>query len=313
MISTGSAINTSLLPPPNAIEPLDFQTLYDAYRNRLLTQWDTERANNGALPEYNVAYLETDPAGIVGEAWSYLRLLDRQRVNDAFRSLLAAFASGADLDAIASNRNIERLVIVPETADTPAIMEGDAALLRRYLLSFDKPSSGSVGRYLYDAWTAWPQSEDRMQGLWDARVNGRAVHGRRGDTDVVISGPFGREPTPEELSSVRALVTHPNRAPEAVAITVLSANRNEYSVNLTLELASSGVSPSVIVDEAQKRIVSAATARTTINGEIPVGYLIGAAFGDGILRVRDNAPVHILPDPYTVPVMVSSTINYEVS
>jgi phage-related baseplate assembly protein len=239
-------------------------------------------------------------------------MLDRQRVNDAFRSLLAAYAKGTNLDAIVASRNIARLIVVPANADANAVFEGDEALLRRYLLSYDSPSAGSAGRYLYDAWTAWPQTSDKALGLWDARVNGRAVHGRRGDTDVVVIGPMGRLPTPDELDKVRASVTDPNRAPEAVAISVMPAGRTEYEVSLVLEIQAVGPSADIVRQEAEKRIIAAATSRILIGGEVPEALLSGAAFGDGVIRVRDLAPVVIQPDAYKVPVMTSLNIAVEV-
>lgn len=307
-----TSIDISRLPAPDAIEALDFETLYSAFKERFLAFWNEQRIINPALPAYDVQNLETDPAGIVGEAWSYLRLMDRQRVNDAFRSLLAAYARGGNLDAIVAGRNIVRLVIVPGTSNAAAITEGDDALLRRYLLSFDVPASGSAGRYLYDAWTAWPQSSDRQLGLWDARVNGWKVHGRRGDTDVVVIGPHGRLPTDAELATVRASVTHPDRAPEAVAISVMAASRVEYEISLVLEVPSVGPSPEVLKADAIKRINAAATERILIGGEIPDGLLAGAAFSVGIIKVRDRSPVVIEPDPYKVPVMTALNIDVEV-
>lgn len=307
-----TSIDITRLQAPDAIEALDFETLYTAFKERFLTFWNEQRAVNPSLPVYDVQNLESDPAGIVGEAWSYLRLLDRQRVNDAFRQLLAAYAKGSNLDAIVAGRNILRSVIAPATSNAAAIMEGDEALLRRYLLSFDVPASASAGRYLYDAWTAWPQSADKTRGLWDARVNGRAVHGRRGDTDVVVIGPFGRLADASELAAIRSAVTHPDRAPEAVAISVMSASRVEYAVSLVLEIPAVGPSAEVLRADAYKRVEAAATARILIGGEVPENLLSGAAFGNGIIKVRDRSPVVIEPDPYRVPVMTSLTIDVEV-
>lgn len=307
-----TAIDISRLAAPDAIEVLDFEVLYAGFKERFLTFWGKQRLLNPALPSYDVQDLETDPAGIVGEAWSYLRLLDRQRVNDAFRSLLAAYAKGSNLEAIVAGRNISRLVIVPGTSNSPEIMESDDALLRRYLLSFDAPSAGSAGRYAYDAFTAWPQSPDRTIGLWDVRVNGWKVHGRRGDTDVVIIGPFGRLPTSDEMTTVRASVTHPDRAPEAVAISVIAATRVEYAVSLVLEVPPIGPSHDVLKAEAISRVRAAAAERILIGGEIPQGFLMGAAFTAGVIKVRDRMPVEIAPDPYSVPVMTDLVIDIEV-
>lgn len=312
MIYAPTAIDVSRLPAPEIIEALDFETLLAAFKLRFLAFWNAQRAIDPSLPAYDTLDLETDPAVIVGEAWSYLRLLDRQRINDAYRALLAPLATGANLDAIAGSRNFERLIVVPATDTTAAVMEGDASLLRRYLLSYDVPAAGSAGRYLFDAWSAWPQSQDRTLGLWDARVNGRAIHGRRGDSDLVLIGPFGRLPTTQELATVRTAVTNVNSAPEAIAINVMAASRVEYDVSLVIEVPGNGPAPETVKTEAEKRVTAAAIDRILIGGEVPAGLLAGAAYGNSVIKVRDLAPVTIAPDPYKAPVMTSLNIAVEV-
>jgi phage-related baseplate assembly protein len=312
IIYAPTAIDLSRLSAPAAIEVLAFETQYAQFKDRFLSYWDSQRAIDPSLPEIDVLKLEVSPAAIVGQAWSYLRLLDRQRVNDAFKALLAPLSTGTELDALVAGRNIQRLTIVEATANTAAIMEGDASLLRRYLESFDKPAAGSAGRYLFDARTAWPQSQDKTLGLWDARVNGRAVHNRRGDTDLVIIGPFGRLPTTSELASVRAAVTDPTRAPEACGITVLAAARVEYQASLVIEVPGIGPSAETLRQEAIQRVTAAAQERILIGGEIPAGFLAAAAYGNSVIKVRDPAPVVINPDPYKVPVMTGLTVAVEV-
>lgn len=307
-----TAIDVSRLPAPEIIEALDFETLLAAFKTRFLAFWNAQRAVDPSLPAYDTLDLETDPAAIVGETWSYLRLLDRQRVNDGIKALLAPLAKRSDLDAVVAGQNIIRQIVVPATSSTPAIMEGDEALLRRYLLSFDLPSAGSPDRYLYEAWTAWPQSTDKALGLWDARINGFDVHGRRGDTDVVIIGPAGRLPLESERKLVRDAVTATKVKPDAVSVAVLAATRVEYSVSLVIEVPGIGPAPETVRQEVESRIRAAAVARTLIGGEVPGGLMAGAAYSDNVIKVRDLAPVSILPDPYKVPVMAALTVVVEV-
>jgi phage-related baseplate assembly protein len=309
MTYVAETIDLSRLPFPDAIELLDNEALFQAFVARFLAVWDAKRLVDPSLPMFDVHKEETDPAVIVGQAWSFLRHLDRQRVNDGIMALLAPRATAGNLDNLVAGRNVQRQIIVPAGSDNEAIMEGDAALLRRFLLSFDAPSAGSAGRYLFDAWSAWPQSDDRSSGLWHARVNGRAVHGRRGDTDVVLIGPFGRLPTAVETSAVRAAVTNINRAPEAVAISVMPAERVEYTVHLVLEVHAAGAVAAMIRSEAEARVRAAAIERIAIGGEIPAGLLAGAAYGPGVTKVHDAAPVVITPAPYKVPVLVDPVVE----
>lgn len=307
-----TALDLSRLTPPEAIETISFPRLISAGKSRFLAEWAAQQGIDPSLPDFTEDVLETHPAIVVLRVFAGLRGLDRFRVNDALKALMAPLSRGGDLEQIAASRNLERLVVVPATAGSPEVRESDEALLRRYLLSFDAPCAGSAGRYLFDAWSAWPQSADKTLGLWDARVNGRAVHGRRGDTDVVIIGPFGRLPTSGELSTVRAAVTDPNRAPEAVGISVLAATRVEYSVSLVIEVSATGPAAETIREEAVARVTAAATDRILVGGEVPAGLLAGAAYGPGVIKVRDLAPVAIDADPYKVPVMTSITIVPEV-
>ncbi|WP_186415405.1 baseplate J/gp47 family protein [Pannonibacter sp. P2PFMT1] len=311
MYRTGT-IDLSRLPPPTAIDQRDEQAFGDEFIGRFLAVWEEERAARPDLPQYDLQSLRSEPVAFIKRAFAYCRLLDRQRVNDAYLALLAVHASGSNLDSIAASRNIERLTVAAASGATPAIMEGDSSLLRRYLLSFDRPAAGSAGRYLYEAWRVWPQSEDKTHGIWDARVNGFEVHGRRGDTDLVIIGPSGRLPTELERATVRDAVTAPHIKVEAVSVAVVAATRVEYSVSLVIEVPGSGPAPSVVQAEAEARVRAAATDRTLIGGEIPAGLLSGAAYGANVTAVRDLSPVIIAADPYKVPVMTGLTIAVEV-
>jgi len=307
-----TAIDLSRLSAPQAIEIISLDQLEADFKDRFLTEWAAQQQIDPTLEDFTEAELETHPAIVVARAWRYLRNLDRNRVNDGLKALLAPLSTGSNLDALVADRNIQRLTIVEATANSAAIMEGDASLLQRYLLSYDAPAAGSAGRYLFDTRNIWPQSQDRTLGLWDARVNGYAVHGRRGDIDLVITGPFGRVPTTPELLTVRDAVTDVNRAPEGVSIVVLPAMRVEYQPSLVIEVPGNGPAPETIRLEALARVEAAARERLLIGGEIPDGFLAGAAYGPNVIKVRDLSPIVIAPDPYKIPVMTGLTFAVEV-
>ncbi|PPQ37077.1 Phage-related baseplate assembly protein [Rhodoblastus acidophilus] len=292
----------SALPAPTAIEALNFESLLTAFKDRFQAYWDAARVIDPALPAYDVSALETDPAVILGQAWSYLRLLDRQRVNDAVKSVLAPLASGADLDNICARIGVSRLLIQAATDTSDAIYEADAQLLRRYLLAFDRPAAGSVDKYLYSAFTAWPT-------MLDAAVLGFETHGRRGDIDLVLIGPAGALPTDTQLAAVRAAVNATGVRAEATSVTVIAAKRALYSVALTLEIPQ-GPDPAMVVSNASAAVTAAAAARMILGGQVPADLLSGAAYGPGVLRVARTSPTaDIPPDPYTVPVMSGLTIT----
>lgn len=304
--SAPTMIDLSRLPFPAAIEALDFETLFAAFMARFAAAFDEARQEDPNIPPYDVGDLQTDPVVIVGQAWSYLRLLDRIRVNDAVKSVLAPMARGADLDHVTARQGVVRLVIAPASGNEPAILESDAQLLRRYLLSFDRPSAGSASRYMYEAWTSAPK-------LHHVRVNGRAVHGRIGDTDVVIIGENGAAATQAELAAVQAAVQAPDVKPEAVGVSVLPATRHEYQVVQTIRVPV-GPDAEIVRKEAEDRVRLIADSRMLIGAGVPRDLLAGAAFGTSVRDVVHHQPAaDIAPDPYTVPVLASIDITVEVA
>ncbi len=292
------AIDLSRLPPPDAIAPLDHPTLLAAFIERFLVYWAELRATRPELPEFTAETLVTDPAIVIGRVTAYLRLVDRIAVNDAVRAVLAPLARKADLDNVVARQGVVRL----ETA--PGVFETDEQLFHRYLLSFGRASAGSVDRILFDAWTAWP-------AMWDARVNGFAVHGRRGETDLVVAGAGGVTP-PEKLTQVRAAVTAPSAKPEAIGMFVLAATPLAYSVNQTIRVPV-GPDAELVRLEAESRVASAADARHLIGGTIQRDLLAGAAYGPSIASVSHATPPDdVTATPYQIPVRTSIAIAVEV-
>lgn len=298
-------IDLSRLPLPAVLEEVSHADLLTLFMSRFVEAWHAEMERDPSLPDYTVSMLETDPARIALRTLGGLRMLDRQRVNDAIKALLAAMARGADLDNVVARQGIARLVVVPATGEQPAVMETDAALLRRYLLSFDRPSAGSAGRYLYEAWTAAPS-------LSDARVNGRAIHGRVGDVDVVIAGTDGADPTPEQIEAVQAAVLRPNVKPEAVGVAVIPATRVEYRVEQRITVPV-GPDAELVRAEAEARVRGVTLSRMQIGAAVPRDLIAGAAFGASVVSVVHVAPAaSIVAEAYSIPACVEIDIAVEV-
>jgi phage-related baseplate assembly protein len=85
-------IDLSKLPPPELIEELDYEAILAEMRNKL----------RELLPEWTGYELESDPANKVLEVAAYREMLLRQRVNEAARGVMVAFATGSDLDHLAA-------------------------------------------------------------------------------------------------------------------------------------------------------------------------------------------------------------------
>lgn len=303
-----TSIDVTRLAAPLAIEALDFELLQSAFIDRFQAEWDAQRVANPDLPEWNVSPLELDPSVIASQAWSYLRLLDRQRVNDVAKALTAAFAKGTDLDHFVARNNVTRLELIPASGDQPAVMESDDRLLQRYLLSFSGRSAGSRERYIFEALTAVPALP-----AGGVAVLGHAVHGRRGDVEIVICGPGGRDVTDEELAAVQAACLADHVVPVATHAQVTRAERHEYTVAGTLVIPP-GPSPETVRAEAIARIREEADRRTLIGAKVVRDFLAGAANGLSVIDSTLALPeADIEADPYTVPVCTDIAVTIQVA
>lgn len=305
LLTSPRTINVSTLPAPTAIEPLDFASLKAGFNERFMLAWNSERGADPTLPAYDTLELDSETIAATQQAWNFLRLLDRARVNDAVRAVLPAFSAGTDLDNLVAKQNIERLVVTPATEQTPAVMENDAALLRRYLASFDAPAAGSTDGYIFRAATAWP-------ALHDCAVNGYAVHGRTGDIQIVVAGPGGRIPTADELTLVRGAVTAEDAKSAGMPVSVVAARRHEYVVQLHLRMIK-GAEPSAVIATARGKVLTAANYLTRIGQEVPIWSVAGMAYSQNVNNVAVVEPVADIPaDPNVIPVCTGVEITAEV-
>ncbi|PAV68461.1 hypothetical protein WR25_25735 [Diploscapter pachys] len=123
-----SQVDLSKLPVPQLLEDLDFEALYledlASFRAHMGNRW--------------TAKLESDPVIKLLEVGAYRKLLNRARVNDAAKALLLAYAKEGDLDQLAANVSLQRLVIRaanPNTIPpTELLLESDDALRERVQL-----------------------------------------------------------------------------------------------------------------------------------------------------------------------------------
>jgi len=139
-------IDLSQLPPPDVVETLDFEAIY---QERLAQFRDL-------YPDFD-ALLESDPVVKLLELVAYLEVEMRARINDAARAVMLAKSTGADLDQLAALLDVERLEITPadEDAGTDAINEDDDSLRARVQLAPEGFAvAGPVGAYRYHALSA---------------------------------------------------------------------------------------------------------------------------------------------------------------
>jgi phage-related baseplate assembly protein len=91
-------IDLESLPPPDVVEMLDFERIYQALISDFIKLY----------PQYTAA-LESDPIVKLTELSAWREMLLRARVNDAARANLLAFAAGSDLDHKAAFYGLKRM------------------------------------------------------------------------------------------------------------------------------------------------------------------------------------------------------------
>lgn len=130
-------IDLSQLPPPVVVEPLDFETLFNERKEVFIALYPEEEQD----VIRRTLSLESEPITMLLEENCYRELLLRQRVNEAARAVMVAYSVGSDLDQLAANFNVERMITTPEdnslVPHVPAEMESDAELRNRTSQAFE--------------------------------------------------------------------------------------------------------------------------------------------------------------------------------
>ncbi|CQH37235.1 baseplate assembly protein J [Yersinia enterocolitica] len=150
-----ATIDLSLLPPPSVVEKRDYETLLAERKATLISLYPEEQRAAVA----RTLSLESEPLVKLLQENAYREVILRQRVNDAARAVMVAYAVGSDLDQLGANNNVERLVIIPAapTAIPPieAVMESDSDFRVRIPQAFEGLSvAGPTGAYEYHAKSA---------------------------------------------------------------------------------------------------------------------------------------------------------------
>ena len=166
MASAYTKVDLSQLAPPNVVEALDFESIFAAMLADL-------RARDAAF----TALVESDPAYKILEVAAYRELLIRQRVNDAAKAVMVAYATGADLDQIAANYDVARLLVTPADnttiPPTAAVYETDDEFRNRIILSLEGyTTAGSRGSYVFHALSSSGDCKDvAVESLTPGTVN----------------------------------------------------------------------------------------------------------------------------------------------
>jgi phage-related baseplate assembly protein len=147
-----TAIDLSKLPPPQVVEELDFDSIFQEMLSNL-RQLD---------PAFD-AIVESDPAYAVLQVAAYREMMLRQKMNDKAKARMLAFALDADLDHIGASMAVPVARLAGE--------ENEAYRRRLVLAPEAYSTAGSIGGYTFHALSA--HSGIKNVAVWNPGIGGR--------------------------------------------------------------------------------------------------------------------------------------------
>ena len=295
-------IDLSLLPPPDVVETLEFETLYQEvlgiFRAHMGDQW--------------TALLESDPVVKLMEVMAYRELMVRARVNAAAKASLLAYAKGADLDNRAADYGVQRLTIRAADPDAvpplEAVMESDEALRYRTRLSLEALSvAGSSGAYEYRALSSSAElvhvsvDSPRFSGVpVPAAVKAQLPAGAivvvcdydaglanplPGDVSLaVLARPESTVPEAQLVTTVLKALSADDVRPVTDRPRVQGGIPTDFQVEAVLWVEA-GPDPDVVLAAARASLDKAIAAARRLEGQLPVSAVYASLHVTGISRV----------------------------
>jgi phage-related baseplate assembly protein len=283
-----SPIDLSLLPTPDAIEAIDFETIYASRKQKLVDLFPASVQQD----VYDTLALESEPMSIVLQENSYREIVIRQRINECVRRVLLAFAKGADLDHIGARYYVKRLVVQQADPNAspplPLIMESDDSLLERIQDAYEGLSTaGPRGAYIFHTRSA------------DGRVlDATAVSPDPCDVVISVLSAEGDGTASEELLDiVRAALNDEEVRPLGDRVTVQSSVIVDYSVRAKLHMKTSGPGCEQAIALATARVTEFVGRRQRQGWSVWLDKLDSLLHVEGVERVEIEEPAaHIVLD-----------------
>ncbi|UQV45018.1 baseplate J/gp47 family protein [Janthinobacterium lividum] len=273
-------IDLTQLPAPSVVEVLNFEAILAARKAHLVSLLpEAERAAVTALLE-----LESEPATKLLEENSYQETILRNRVNEAGKAVMLAFALDGDLDQLGANVNVARLVITPANPNAlppvAAVMEDNDAYRLRIQEAPDGLSvAGPKASYEFHA----RSSDGRVK---DASATSPApasvtvtvlANNDTGIADAALLAIVARALNAEEVR------------PLGDRLTVQAAQVIDYQIEATLFI---GVGPEVpiLLDAARANAVRVSQPRRPLGHSIYRSACSAAVHVEGVRKVVLTSP-----------------------
>ena len=275
-----ATVDLSQLPVPDVVEELDYETILAERKATLISLYPEDQQEAIA----RTLALESEPIVKLLQENAYREIIWRQRVNEAARANMLAYAIKNDLDNMAGNNNTERLTIAPADESTipptAAVMESDTDLRLRAQQAFEGLSvAGPTGAYEY---------------------HGRSADGRVADVSVESPSPacvtisvLSREGDGTASAELLAIVDKALNAedvrPVADRVTVQSAEIVPYQIDATLYVYP-GPESEPIRQASEQKLQSYISAQHRLGRDIRLSAIYAALHVEGVQRVELASP-----------------------
>lgn len=274
-------IDLSLLPPPDVVESLDFEVLFAEYKAALIEA--TPKEQRAAIAR--TLELESEPLTKLLQVNCYRELLLRQRVNEAARASMVAFATGADLDQLAANNGVKRLVLFAGDENAippiPPEYESDSDLRVRIPGAFEALSvAGPVGSYEYHARSA------------DGRVaDASVISPKPAYVTVTVLSREGNGTAPVDLiEKVDTALNDEDVRPVADRVTVQSAKIVNYEIEAVI-YCYPAPEYEPITEAAEAQLKRYTTQQHRLGRDIVLSAIYAALHVQGVQRVEIKKPI----------------------
>lgn len=267
-----SSIDLSQIPFPGVVESLSYETILAAMLADL-------QARDPAF----TALVESDPAYKILEVAAYREVLVRQRVNDAAKGVMLAYATGSDLDHLGALYGVTRLVVDPGNPSAvppvPPTYETDEAMRTRIQLSLESLSTaGPVDAYRFHALS--------VSGVKDVSVFSPSP----GTVQVSVLSATGNGTASNQLlADVSALLSGDTVRPLTDQVNVVSASVTPFTVTASLWLYA-GPDQEVVRQAAVDAVTAYVQANHRPGRDIVLSGLYAALHQAGVQRVVLTSP-----------------------
>lgn len=275
-----SSVDLSQLPAPEIVDVPDFETLLAVRKAAFVALYPTEEQD----AVRRTLALESDPVVKLLQENTYREILLRQRINEAAQAVMVAYALGSDLDQLAANYGVGRMIVTPadDNAVPPvvAVMETDDELRLRVPQAFEGLSvAGPTAAYEFHARSA------------DGRVaDASATSPFPAAVVITVLSREGNGAAPADLLAVvDAALNDESIRPLADRVTVQSAAIVPYEINATLYFYP-GPEAEPILAAARARLEKYIASQTRLGRDIRRSAIYAALHVEGVQRVELVSP-----------------------